>query len=325
MAAAVRDPKTSALVRTLFADALATLAGRLTPEQAASLESSVVDSLLADLAEAKSRPFRGLVGRALGTVCGRPGATGAARAAEALATAIRSPQTRPEALKPLAAALAAAIGRLPPREASSHANQVVDVLDSLWVARTTPYERAALAEALAVVWTRLDPTDAAARAKRAAADLEGALRDSRATPIEIAGLAIALTAVYNHLGPVERSGRAKAVADTLVAVLQRPRNDLPANSQLAEALAALCAHLDRPGDVLLTVLDEPDIKQFRFFIYDRMFKRVAARLDERELQRLLEHPLVVGGLQRALLDVLAGSKKRSFRNTWDYLDGSASN
>jgi hypothetical protein len=29
----------------------------------------------------------------------------------------------------------------------------------------------------------------------------------------------------------------------------------------------------------------------------------------------------VGRLRRALLDVLAGSKNHSFRNTWDYLDG----
>src|SRR5262249_36138781 len=55
MAAAARDPKTSVLVRTLLANAHAEVAGRLTPDQAASLESALVDSLLEGLADAKSR------------------------------------------------------------------------------------------------------------------------------------------------------------------------------------------------------------------------------------------------------------------------------
>jgi hypothetical protein len=328
--AAVRDPKTAALVRTLFADALAALAGRLAPDQAASLESVLVDALLADLADAKSLPFRGFLGQALATACGRPGATGAARAAEALTAALRDPQTPPTALKPLAAALAVVSGQLPPREASTHANRAVDGLDSLWAARTAPPDRASVAEALAAVWTRLDPADAAARAKRAAADLEDALRDAKAAPNEIAGLAIALSAVYNHLDPAERGGRANAVVDALVAALRKPRTDPRMIPQLWEALAALSAHLDRPGAVrlanaLLAILDGSNVQQFPFLSYEKTFKKIAALLDERDLQRLLEHPLAARRLQRVLLDVLAGSKNRSFRNAWDYLDGTESN
>jgi hypothetical protein len=319
LVAAVGDPKTSVLVRTLFADAFAALAGRLTPDQAASLESVLVDSLLADLADAKSRRFRGFLGQALATACGRPGATGAARAAVGLAAAIRDPQTPLTTLKPLAAALAVVSGQLPPREAASHANQAVAVFDSLWVAKPAPADRASLAEALAAVWTRLDPTDAAARAKRTAADLEDALRNSKVPPNELHQLAEALAAVYNHLGPAERNGRASAVVDTFVAALRRPKNDLAPTAQLPEALATLGAHLDRP-DALLAVLDDPNIQPYQFLLYERMFKKLAARLDERALQRLLEHPLAVGGLQRVPLDVLAGSKNRTFRNTWDYLD-----
>jgi len=60
-------------------------------------------------------------------------------------------------------------------------------------------------------------------------------------------------------------------------------------------------------------------------VYEGMFKKVVVRLDKRGLPRLLEHPLAGGRLQRALLDLLAGSKNRSFRNTWDYLDASESN
>jgi hypothetical protein len=330
LVAAALDPKTSVLARTLFADALAALAGRLTKDQAASLESALVDSLLADLADAKSREFRGFLGQALATACGRAGATGAARAAKALAAAFCDPQTPLPTLKPLAAALAVVSGRLPPREASAHAKKAVAVFDSLWAARKAPLDRAALAEALAVMWPRLGRTAAAARAKRAAADLEGALRDSKATPNQIAGLAKALAAVYSHLDPAGRGGRAKAVADALVVALRKPKSNPYTTYQLWEAIAALGAHLNRPGaartaDVLLALLDDPNVQQDSFLSYEKMFKKVAARLGERDLRRLLEHPLAVGRLQRALLDVLPGSKNRPFRNTWDYLDGTESN
>jgi hypothetical protein len=330
LVAAVRDAKAALLVRTLFADALAALAGRLTPDQAASLERALVDALVADLAGAKARQFRGFLGQALATACGRPGATEAARAAKALGAAIRDPQTPPALLRLLATALTVVSGRLPPEEAASHANQAVDALDSLWVAKTAPPDRAFVAEALAAVWTRLDPAAAAARAKRAAGDLEGALRDSKAAPNELYRLAEALAAVYPHVDPAERSGRANAVADALMAALRRPKIDLQMIPHLSDALATLYAHLDRPGAVrvanaLLAILDGPNDSQFRFVLPEKLFKKVAARLGERDLQRLLDHPLAAGPLQRFLLDVLAGLKNRVFRNTWDYLDSTESN
>jgi tRNA A-37 threonylcarbamoyl transferase component Bud32 len=330
MAAAARDPKTPKLARTLFADAHVALAGRLPPDQVASLESALVDSLREGLADAKSRHFGGLLGQALATACGRPGATDAARAAEALVAAIRDPQTPLATLKPLAAALAVVSGQLPPKEASSHANQAVNALDSLLVARTAPLDRASVVEALAAVWTSLGPIDAAARARRAAADLEAALRDSKAAPNEIAGFAMALAAVYSHLDPAERHGRANAAADILVAALQRPKKGPLTIAKLSDALAATCAHQDRPGtvrvaNVLFAILDDANDSEFRFNLPSSMFKTIAARLDERDLQRLLDHPLAAGTLRRVLLEVLAGSKKRSFRNTWDYLDGTESN
>jgi hypothetical protein len=325
VAAAARDPQTPVLVRTLFADALAALAGRLTPDQAAALESALVDSLLVDLADPKSRQFSGFVGQALATACGRPGATDATRAAEALGAAIREPQTPLATLKPLADALAVVNSQLPPKEASSHTNRTVELLDSLWVARTAPSDRASVAEALAAVWTCLGPTAAATRARRTAADLEDALRDAKTAPNEIADLAKALARVYTHLDPTERRGRANAVADVLVATLKRPGNGPLTIPKLSEALALLCAHQDHPGTVrvasaLLAILDDPNDSQFRFALPVKTFKTVAARLDERDLQRLLDHPLAVGPLQRALLEVAAGTKNRSFRNTWDYLN-----
>jgi hypothetical protein len=324
MAAAARDPKASVLVRTLFADGLTALAERLTLDQAVTLENIVVDALVADLADAKVLPFRQFLGPALATACGRPGTTGAARAAKALAAALRDPQTPLTTLKPLAAALALLSNQLP-KEASSHAHQAVDALDSLWVAKPSPADRASVAEALAAVWTCLGPTAATARATKAAADLEDALRDA-ISPNEIADLAPALSAVYSHLDPAERRRRASAVADALVAALRRPKNEPRAMSRLSDALVTMCAHFDQPSAVrvansLLAILDDPNGSQFRFFLPSRTFKTIAARLDERDLQRLLDHPLTVGPLQRALLAVLAETKKRSFRNTWDYLDG----
>src|SRR5262249_54067730 len=129
--AAVRDPQTSVQVRRLFAHALVALDGQLDPTRAASLEDALVDSLVARLADAKSLSDRALLGQALATVCGRPGAKRAACTAEALAAAIRDPQTPPSVLKPLAEALAAVGGQLTPGEASSHADQAVEVLGSL--------------------------------------------------------------------------------------------------------------------------------------------------------------------------------------------------
>jgi hypothetical protein len=341
LVAAARDTKTSALARALFADALAALADRLTPEQAASLESVLVDSLVADLADAKPPYSRAALGQALAAASGRPGATGAARAADALVAAIRDPVTPPVTLKPLAAALAAVVGQLPPREASSQVKRAVDALDSLWAAKAASAERAPVVEAQAAVWTRLDPADAADRAKRAAADLEGALRDPKAAPNQSYGPAIALSAVYDHFDPAERDARAIAAADALVAALRKPKNNWYTIGQLSDALVTLCAPLGRPGavraaDTLLAFLDDPNAQldvprvalgayQDRFALFEKAFKKAAARLDERDLRRLLEHYLAAGRLQRTLLDALPAPKNRSFRNTWDYLDSTEPN
>jgi hypothetical protein len=325
--AAVRDPKTSAEVRTLFGAALVVVAGQLDPASAASLEAALVDSLLADLADVKLRSSFVIVGLAqsLATVCGRPGAKSAARAADALTAAIRDPQTPFGLLRPLVEALAAIGGQLTPAEASSRANQAVAVLDPLWVARTAPPDRAALGAALAALWTRLEPTEAAAHARRAAADLEGTIRHAKTGPHELQPLAAALAAVYTHLGPAERAERATTTTDALLAALRRPKNNTQATVYLSDALATLCVHLDRRqvvrvGETLCIALGEPEVLRVPFESHDRIFKRVAARLDERDLQRLLEHPSATVRSQRIILDVLGGLKHRRFRNTWDYLD-----
>jgi hypothetical protein len=326
--AAIRDPKTSVQVRTLFADALVALSGQLAPAQAAALENALVDSLLANMGEARSLLVGPLLARALASVGGRLGAKSTARAAEALSAAIRNPQAQLVLLKPLATALAVVSGQLHPREAASHTHQVVDVLGSLWVARTKPLERASLAEAMAALWPRLSPVEAAAHAKRVSAELQAVLRDPKTAPIELARLTEALTQVWKYLDPAERVVRANSAADTLIAVIRRPRNDIQTTGPLLQALTTLCECLDRPGvvrvaHVQIAVFNELNTERYRYaFHLIRVigFERVAARLDERELQQLLAHPLAAGRLQRNILDVLGRLKNRSFRNTWAYLD-----
>jgi hypothetical protein len=222
--AAVSDAKTSVEVRTILADALAPLSGQLDAAQAAALESALVESLIANMAQARSRLVGPLLARALTSVGGRPGAKSTARATEALSAAIRDPQAQLDLLKPLAAALAVVSGQLPAEEAAAHAHQIIDVLSSLWVARTKPLERASLAEAMAALWPRLSPAEAAAHARRASAELEEAFRDPKAAPLELARLTEALTAVWKHLDPAETVVRANSAADTFMAALQRHRN-----------------------------------------------------------------------------------------------------
>jgi hypothetical protein len=79
--------------------------------------------------------------------------------------------------------------------------------------------------------------------------------------------------------------------------------------------------------VQIAVFHDLHIERYRyaFHPFQNQFKQIAPRLDERELQQLLGHPLAAGRLQRAILNVLGGLKNRSFRNTWDYLDGIESN
>jgi hypothetical protein len=329
IAVAVQDPKTPMLARSLLASAFEVVGDRLDRGKAAALESAMVDSLIADLADAKSRNFRGLMVKALGSVGGRPGAKSASRTAEALSAVIGDPQTPIVSLKPLAAALAMVSDQLAPADASSHAKKAIGVFDSLWIARTTPSDRASLAEAMAAVWTRLGPHEKAAHSKRVAAGLEDALRDAKTEPNELSHLADALTAVCGQLEPAARVGHARSAVEILVAKLQ-PKNEVPPSPFVPLGLAGLCVHLDRHeiaglADIVFTVLSEADVRLNRIDVHAAMFKKIVAQMDERDLERLLEHPWCADVLQRNLLDILGESRHRYFRNTWDYLDWSKSN
>ena len=328
--AAARDSKTTIQARTLYADAFVVLEGRLDPPQAASLESALIESLLVNLADAKSCNFRGLLGQALETIYERPGARNPARAADALTAAFSDPQTQPVLLKPLAAALLVTCGLLDPAAASGHTRQAAAALEARWVASTGPLDRASIAEVMAVMWQRLNPTEATNHTRRVAADLRDSIQNPKAAAHEIDRHAIALTAVCAYLDPAERIEYMKGAADTLIAELPKNSTDVFTVYQRAEALAALCEHLDRPGivraaDALVTILGYPEMRNLHYEIHLGLFKKVAVRLDERDLRRFLEHPLVGGNLQRVVLDFLGKTKNRSFRTTWDYFDWAEAN
>jgi hypothetical protein len=233
-------------------------------------------------------------------------------------------------LKPLAAALAAVSSRLPPAQAASHASKAAEVLGSLWLAKTNHPDRAFLAQTMAEVWSRLSPLEAAAHAKRMAVDLGDALQDAKADPLESPPLAEALAAVCGQLEPAEAEARLSRTADILGARYPKPGNTLQTSAPLAQALATLCLRLDRNGlarvaDTLFTALGNPDVQLWGVEYHVNLFKKVAARMEQGGLERLLEQPLTASTMQRAVLDVLGESKHRSFRNTWDYLDWTRSN
>jgi hypothetical protein len=52
---------------------------------------------------------------------------------------------------------------------------------------------------------------------------------------------------------------------------------------------------------------------------------VCERLTTSDLLTPLQHPLAAGPAQRALLDVLGHRTRRTFRNTWHFLDWAHSN
>jgi hypothetical protein len=322
---AVRNPKTTIEARMIFAHVPAAVGGRLDPGTANALESTLVDVLLADLAATKSLYAGNLLGQALTAVCRLPGAKSAPRVADALSGVICNPQTALEVLQPLAVALLAVNGQVPPKEAASHVSRAVTALDSLWGARTKPLDRAFIAEAQATVWTRLDPTEAAGHAGKVAVDLGGLFRDSKTGTTEHFKLAAVLVVVCEHLGPTERCTRMNAVADPLLVALRQSKNNTSLLIQHWGTLATFCVHLDRPGidrviDVFLASMSDLNMQRFLTVSSGDFLKKIAARLDEADLLRLLEHPALPSRLRRAVLDVLGEAKKRSFRNTWDYLD-----
>jgi hypothetical protein len=329
IAAAVQDPKTPVLARAILANGFAVVADKLEPDRAASLESGIVDLLVVDLADIKPILARRHLGQTLASVCGRPGTKSAPRAAEALTAAIRDPQTASVLLRPFAAALAVVSSQLTPEQASSHASKAAEVLGSLWIARTNNLDRVYLAQAMAEVWLRLTPMARAAQAKRMAVDLTVALQDSKTEPLELNSLAEALTAMCSQLDPAEGKARINSAEESLATRFRTSRTALPMSAVLTEALATLWLRLDRDrlprvADTLCTALGEPDGQRYWLEFHAKLFRKVAARLDERDLERLLEQPLTASILQRAVLDVLGESKKRYFRNTWDYLDWTGS-
>jgi hypothetical protein len=331
-AAAVRDPKTPVLARALLADAFAVVSARLDSAKAAPLESDVIDALIESLTDTDATGIyaRTHLGEALASVCGHPDARTATRVADALTAAIRDPQTQLRAVKPLAAALAVVCSQLPPAESSSYAKQAVDALHSLWIARTAPVDRVQLAQAMAAIWTHIPSGEVAAHAKPMAADIQVAFRDPKASSSDLGLLAESLLAACDQLEPTERSALVNDAVDVVVTRLPKPNSRVKPREVFSGAIGILWLRLSREdvarvGDTaLLAALGVSDPERYQYEFQVNMFKKIAAQMDVRDLERILEHPLTTSAVRRAVLDVLGKSKNRHFRSTWDYLDWSDS-
>jgi Protein kinase domain len=329
IAGAIREPNTALRSRVVLAHGFGTVADKLDPAMSAPLEIAMVEALTANLADPKSVDDRDHVGQALASVCGRADTTNAARAAEAISTAIHDPKTRIVLQPSLVESLVRVSRQLGPEEDHAHATRAVDLLNSLWTVPTKHFERAMIAEALATAWTRLGP-EASVQAERVAAQLEAAFRDPRADSFDLFRLAAGLVAVSRYLTPAERLARANTAADILIGRIGNPKSEAVPSLIFTQGLATLCAILDRDGvtrvaDAYLTILDHPEVQRSATLtVHTEEFKKIAVRMDERDLERFLEHPLGARMLQRIILDVLGESKGRHFRNTWEYLEWSKS-
>jgi hypothetical protein len=201
------------------------------------------------------------------------------------------------------------------------------VLDSVWNARTEPEDRALIAPALAVLWPHLDRTDAASRAHKTATYLDGALRNPNVNSDEFRSLALVLPPVCKFLELAEQRQQANSTAEVLIGSLNNQKH---LAAYVTPALATMSVHLDQAGvirlaDQLFALMEQSKIQSslsdgVPTTDVDPVLEKVAVRLDERDLRRLLIHPLAVGSPQRILLDALPASRKRSFRNLWHYLD-----
>src|SRR5262249_1155919 len=149
------------------------------PDKSAVLENAIARVLAQNLADAKPMLTRVELGRALGSVGGRPGTKCATRAAEALAAAIVDPQTVMELLPSFASALAIVNGQLPAKEASSHARKAADALEARWITKKNNHERATIALAMAEVGRHLSRLEKQKNARRLADDLEDAFQDAK--------------------------------------------------------------------------------------------------------------------------------------------------
>ncbi|HEY7314992.1 MAG TPA: serine/threonine-protein kinase [Gemmataceae bacterium] len=193
-------------------------------------------------------------------------------------------------------------------------------------------ERRSLAQALQVVGGRLEPAPAA----KVFDDLLAALAKSNDPPL-IDSLAQVLQVVVARL----EVAQAAKVADALVAAIAK-NNYSGSLDYLLRALQAVCGRLDADGIVKVAetlIVAMPRITDPRFSITDprsstqakslsqalQALQAVSEPLATSDIVKLLQHPLAAEDAQRALLDVLGHRTRRTFRNTWHFLDWAHSN
>jgi hypothetical protein len=126
------------------------------------------------------------------------------------------------------------------------------------------------------------------------------------------------------------ASRASQAADILVAAMSKT-TDGNALSSLSQGLQAVSGHLDASGaskaaDILMEAMSKvPPDNSNVYCPLRSVMSTMCERWSTPDLLTLLRHPLVAGEAQRALLDVLGHRTRRTFRNTWHFLDWARSN
>jgi hypothetical protein len=137
-------------------------------------------------------------------------------------------------------------------------------------------------------------------------------------PAVLRRLAEALLAVSARLAPAQAASYASQATDLLLTASGPTPS--PGFDPLAEGLRVLRGRSDADGARATLALIVACLPPGR-----RDLQVVAGRLSTADLVALLRHPLAAGPAQRAVLDVLGQRTRRSFRNTWHFLDWARSN
>jgi hypothetical protein len=137
-------------------------------------------------------------------------------------------------------------------------------------------------------------------------------------------LAQALDAVAGRL----EAGPAGKAAQALTAAMAQT-TDPSQRAYLAQGLGAVAGRLEagpagQAAEALTAAMAQTTDPSQRAYLAQGL-GAVAGRLSTPDVVRILGHPFMVGKARRTLLDVLGQRTRRTFVNTWDFLDWAAAN
>jgi len=255
-----------------LANALAALAARMEPKEAASVSSRGAQVLAKTLEDPKTRAYRlsyrlSDFGDALAALAARmepkEAASVSSRGAQVLAKTLEDPKTQAYRLSQLGDALAALAARMEPKEAAGVADGLAKALED---PKTEADRLSDLGDALARLAARIEPKEAASVASRGAQVLAKPLEDAKTEAARLSDLGNALAALAARMEPKEAAGVSSRGAQVLVKALEDPNTEADRLSQLGDALAALAARMEpqeaagvssRGAQVLAEALEDP--------------------------------------------------------------------